>query len=90
MIQGAFALIRMTPACQSRGERPVCLPAAFPGGGYKPWQGGAGAHKWLFQSFSPPADQTLLYSQSARRDMSARKSMRSSSTVGRPTYHQPL
>ncbi len=30
MIQGAFALIRTTPACQSRGERPVCLPAAFP------------------------------------------------------------
>ena len=28
--------------------------------------------KSLFQSFSPPADQTLLYSQSARRDMSAR------------------
>ena len=44
MIQGAFGLIRMTPACQSKGERPLCLPAARPDGGYKPWQGGAGAH----------------------------------------------
>ena len=30
------------------------------------------------------------YHQSARRDKSARKSIRISSTVGRPTYHHPL
>jgi hypothetical protein len=32
----------------------------------------------------------LPYHQSARRDISARKSIRISSTVGRPTYHHPL
>ena len=32
----------------------------------------------------------LPYHQSARRDSSARKSIRISSTVGRPTYHHPL
>ena len=30
------------------------------------------------------------YHQSCRWDISARRSIRSSSTVGRPTYHQPL
>src|SRR5262249_7697203 len=32
----------------------------------------------------------LLYHQSCRLAISARRSIRNSSTVGRPTYHQPL
>jgi len=43
-----------------------------------------------FKNFSDPHPQSFVYSQSDRFDNKARKSIRNSSTVGRPAYHQPL